>query len=494
MSTKTRQKPQRDRHQEILEAASRVITDRGLAETRIQDIAEECGVSPGLILYYFESKDRLLVEALTYANDQFYLQTARELRKMPAASERLQRVIELSVPGLPARVQPARRMGAVARDLGARAPRPGDGEGARRPRPPVGAVHRRGDPLRPPDRRVPAGRHDADELGVQFSAMTDGLAIQVSAERHRDDPAADVRHLHRVGEHADRPGELALSQPPAGTPLRAPQALRNQPNARRMRGPSTIWAKPTREERRRIAPSANAPATTQSTCPSDQWTVSVGIASTMITSRLVPAACPDREPEHQQVRGNEQESAAVREQSRQEADPRRDRDEHRGGCAGGSIRGPASPGDASQHTLAHTTSTTPDRIYNVGPPIFLGQVRPYDRRRDAPDDGPGRGPRTRFPRCMRRDRGNARRGDRRRQGRGDRKQWRHAQQRQHRRRDRRASDAEQPREAADRRAGHDEDRPGRHESSLGRSLRSSRLSSSRGRPVDGSLDRARVRA
>ena len=62
-----------DRHQEILEAAARVITDRGLAETRIQDIADRCGVSPGLILYYFESKDRLLVEALTYANDKYYL-------------------------------------------------------------------------------------------------------------------------------------------------------------------------------------------------------------------------------------------------------------------------------------------------------------------------------------------------------------------------------------------------------------------------------------
>ena len=70
---RTRQKQSKDRHQEILEAAARVITDRGLAETRISDIAERCGVSPGLILYYFESKDRLLVEALTYANDQFYL-------------------------------------------------------------------------------------------------------------------------------------------------------------------------------------------------------------------------------------------------------------------------------------------------------------------------------------------------------------------------------------------------------------------------------------
>ncbi len=90
----------KDRHQEILEAAARVITDRGLAETRISDIAERCGVSPGLILYYFESKDRLLVEALTYANDQFYLRLSRELRRITSAREQLDRLIELSVPGL----------------------------------------------------------------------------------------------------------------------------------------------------------------------------------------------------------------------------------------------------------------------------------------------------------------------------------------------------------------------------------------------------------
>lgn len=93
-------KPQRDRRQEILEAAAAVITERGMAETRIQDIAERCGVSPGLILYYYESKDRLLVEALTLANDRFYLGMSRELRGMPSAKDRLHRLIELSVPGL----------------------------------------------------------------------------------------------------------------------------------------------------------------------------------------------------------------------------------------------------------------------------------------------------------------------------------------------------------------------------------------------------------
>src|SRR3989304_1367601 len=87
------------RHQEILDAAARVITDRGLAETRISDIADQAGVSPGLILYYFESKDRLLSEALTFANDQFYLRMSREIRRISSAKEQLRRLVDLSVPG-----------------------------------------------------------------------------------------------------------------------------------------------------------------------------------------------------------------------------------------------------------------------------------------------------------------------------------------------------------------------------------------------------------
>ncbi len=179
MTTKTRQKPQRDRHQEILEAASRVITDRGLAETRIQDIAEACGVSPGLILYYFESKDRLLVEALTYANDQFYLQTARELRKMPAARDRLQRVIELSVPGYLPEYNLLDEW-ALWLEIWVRALRDPqmakEREGLdRRWAQFIAEVIRYGRQTG----EFPAEGHDADELGVQFSAMTDGLAIQV---------------------------------------------------------------------------------------------------------------------------------------------------------------------------------------------------------------------------------------------------------------------------------------------------------------------------
>jgi AcrR family transcriptional regulator len=94
-----RPKAMKDRHQEILDAAAKVITERGLAETRISDVAEAAGVSPGLILYYFESKDRLLAEALTFANDDSFVRTSREIRRLPTAKEQLRRLIDLSVPG-----------------------------------------------------------------------------------------------------------------------------------------------------------------------------------------------------------------------------------------------------------------------------------------------------------------------------------------------------------------------------------------------------------
>ena len=42
-----RPKEGKDRRQEILAAAAQVITDRGLSETRIQDIAERAACPPG---------------------------------------------------------------------------------------------------------------------------------------------------------------------------------------------------------------------------------------------------------------------------------------------------------------------------------------------------------------------------------------------------------------------------------------------------------------
>jgi AcrR family transcriptional regulator len=176
---KPHQKQQRDRHQEILEAAAQVITDRGLAETRIQDIAARCGVSPGLILYYFESKDRLLVEALTFANDQFYLRLSREMRRMASAKDRLGRLIDMSVPGLLEEYSFLDEW-ALWLEIWVRALR--DPEMAKERE----ALDRRwvqsiADVIRfgRQTGEFPADRHDADDLAMQIGAVIDGLAIQV---------------------------------------------------------------------------------------------------------------------------------------------------------------------------------------------------------------------------------------------------------------------------------------------------------------------------
>jgi len=202
-----RQRPGRDRHQEILEAAVRVITERGLADTRISDIAERCGVSPGLILYYFDSKDRLLVEALTFANDRFYLRMSREIRRLPRAWDRLVRLIELSTPGYLPGEEPLDEW-ALWVEIWVRALR--DPEMARerevldkRWRAAIAEIVRGGQETG----EFPPG--DADELALRIGALIDGLAIQVLMNdsevtpRHMRDACLEVA-AREIGYERER--------------------------------------------------------------------------------------------------------------------------------------------------------------------------------------------------------------------------------------------------------------------------------------------------
>jgi AcrR family transcriptional regulator len=79
----------------ILGAAAEVISERGVQGTRISDVAERAGTSAPGVLYWFASKDELLAEALTFADDRFYDGLAAELAGLGSASARLARLIEL---------------------------------------------------------------------------------------------------------------------------------------------------------------------------------------------------------------------------------------------------------------------------------------------------------------------------------------------------------------------------------------------------------------
>jgi AcrR family transcriptional regulator len=82
------------RKPQIVAAAAEVLYERGLFDTRIGDIAERAGTSSPTILYYFESKDRLLEEAVEYADREFYDRLWDGQHQFDRASDKLIHLIE----------------------------------------------------------------------------------------------------------------------------------------------------------------------------------------------------------------------------------------------------------------------------------------------------------------------------------------------------------------------------------------------------------------
>jgi AcrR family transcriptional regulator len=79
----------------ILTAAAEVISERGVQNTRISDVAERAGTSAPGVLYWFPTKDELLAEALQFSDDRFYANLTGELDQFATAAEKLGRMVEL---------------------------------------------------------------------------------------------------------------------------------------------------------------------------------------------------------------------------------------------------------------------------------------------------------------------------------------------------------------------------------------------------------------
>lgn len=169
----------------ILTAAAEVISERGVQNTRISDVAERAGTSAPGVLYWFASKDELLAEALTFSDDRFYDTLTQELEGLPSASERLARLVELW-------------------------PSDGDGETVlwmelwvRALRDPKLAETRErldrrwrdalADVLREGQATGEFGGDDADDLALLLGALMDGYAIQLAL----GDPAVTTDVVRR---------------------------------------------------------------------------------------------------------------------------------------------------------------------------------------------------------------------------------------------------------------------------------------------------------
>jgi AcrR family transcriptional regulator len=79
---------------EMLRAAAELICERGFGDTRIADVAKRAGVSSALVIYYFGTRDRLLVDALRYSEESGYEAMEQKLAEISSLRERLSLLIK----------------------------------------------------------------------------------------------------------------------------------------------------------------------------------------------------------------------------------------------------------------------------------------------------------------------------------------------------------------------------------------------------------------
>jgi AcrR family transcriptional regulator len=173
------------RREQMLRAAAELIGERGFSETRIADVARRAGASPALVIYYFSTKDQLLTEALRFSEAEFYGTVTAELATLRTARERLELLVRTTC--VPQREGEVPGAWGLWFDLWAQAFRHPEIAKDRieldqRWRDTIATVVRDGQAS-----GEIGGGVDAAAFAITFSALIDGLSIQVALR----DPVVD---------------------------------------------------------------------------------------------------------------------------------------------------------------------------------------------------------------------------------------------------------------------------------------------------------------
>jgi AcrR family transcriptional regulator len=189
------------RRTEMLHAAAELICERGFGDTRIADVAKRAGVSSALVIYYFGTRDRLLVDALTHSEESFYAAAAAMLAEEKSLRERLSLLIKWTC--VPSGDDEIPGAWGLWFDLWAQAFRHDEVKAGRIE---LDARWRRMivDAIESADLH---GDVDARMFALEFGALLDGLSIQVALE----DPEVDSDVAYDI---AMRFAERELDLPP----------------------------------------------------------------------------------------------------------------------------------------------------------------------------------------------------------------------------------------------------------------------------------------
>jgi AcrR family transcriptional regulator len=173
------------RREQMLRAALEVIQERGYPDSRIADVAERAGTSPALVIYYFKTKDQLLTEAIRHYEESWYEVGQRRMEQLPTAAARLEEIVAMST--LPEADAEPNTSWVLWLDLWAQAAR----------HPEVASVRQKFDErwretistlVVEGQEAGEFGPVDPAEFALLFSAMLDGLAVQIAL----NDPSVDA--------------------------------------------------------------------------------------------------------------------------------------------------------------------------------------------------------------------------------------------------------------------------------------------------------------
>jgi AcrR family transcriptional regulator len=179
------------RRDQMLEAAAALIAERGFSDTRITDVARRVGASSALVVYYFGTKDKLLTEALRWSEVSFYESVEEMLEATPSLRARLETLVRMTC--VPEREGEVPSAWGLWFDLWAQAFRHPQVSKDRedldnRWRDIIARVVSEGVAAKE------ITKVDAQAFAVAWSALLDGLSIQVALE----DPQVDPERAFRI--------------------------------------------------------------------------------------------------------------------------------------------------------------------------------------------------------------------------------------------------------------------------------------------------------
>ena len=208
---------------QMLRAAAELICERGFSDTRIADVAKRAGVSSALVIYYFGTRDRLLVDALRFSEESFYTTAQNMLAEVGSLRDRLSLLIRWTcVPDGEGDDEIPGAWG-LWFDLWAQAFRHDEVKAGRIE---ADARWRRMivDALESADSAELKPTVDAKMFALEFAALLDGLSIQVALE----DPEVDSELAYQIAMGF---AERELNLPPAKKAVSARNARNgNSPN------------------------------------------------------------------------------------------------------------------------------------------------------------------------------------------------------------------------------------------------------------------------